>query len=85
MDLRDTDPPILLKIEGRENIAAVMKPDDVLALIRAAKLLHGQRERLRAALEEIVPLDIHHGETSDGGEETFCGPCALIAKRALGR
>ena len=38
--------------------------------------------RLRAALKEIVPLDIHTGEIPNGSS-VYCGPMALIAKRAL--
>ncbi len=50
MELRETDPAILLKIEGTEDIASVLRPDDVLALIRACKLIHGEREKMRKAL-----------------------------------
>lgn len=44
-----------------------------------------ESERLRMALEQIIPLDIHHKTYQDGSESTGCGPIALIAKRALGR
>jgi len=53
----------------------------------ALDVLHaaeGEIERLRAALQEIVRGDIHHKDLPNGGGQTWAGPLAIIAKRALG-
>lgn len=44
---------IMLRIEGTEDIAPYLKPDDVLELMRVAKQQAREIERLRAALEEL--------------------------------
>ena len=69
---------ILLKIEGTEDIAGYLKPDDVLALIRCAKKQYRALQQIADLTPEMIdtlPLDRAFRSLRDATK---------IARQALG-